>query len=246
MSTVPDLSAVAETVFLSYPEDIATLNALCDQCEADRAAFGEDDERVQAGERRVNNLKGLFTRRIAWACAQQNARFGLRKKTTGAIATRPSDGLTHATDVLLWLEDDSQPGCPVVDVMSDRHSSWSVTPGDTQPRDQWVKALPEGSSVPVPLPPSIPDPVPTPTPAPTDTSGLVARILQLESRLAEVESRQAANDQATVRLVSDLEKRIYAVEQRPSSAPVPFVLPPLVAIGKIPFFGTVRLPVQKA
>ncbi len=65
--SVPDLSTLAEAVFNSYPEDAKTLNAWCDQTEADRAQFGEDDVRVQAGEGRVNSLKGLFLRRIAWA-----------------------------------------------------------------------------------------------------------------------------------------------------------------------------------
>lgn len=220
--SVPDLSALAETVFTSYPEDVKTLNAECDQCEADRAAFGEDDERVQAGERRVNNLKGLFTRRIAWACAQHDARFGLRRKTTGAIATRPSDGLTHSTDVLM-MQDDGQ----IIDVMSDRHSSWSVNPGDTQPLDQWVKPLPpEG------------EPVPAPTPTPEPTHEPAPDAVSLDAVFAPFVARMDA-----------LENRLAAIELKPAPEPAPAVMPKLVAVGKVHVFGfnyDIRLPVVRA
>lgn len=232
---IPDLSALAETVFKSYPEDVATLNRWCDQTEADRAAFGEDDLRVQAGESKVNNLKGLFTRRIAWACFQHDARFGLRKKTTGAIAKRPTDGLTHATDVLLW-HDDGQ----VIDVMSDRNVSWGITPGDTQPLNDWIKPLPpEGEPIPAP--------VPVPEPAPEDND-LAARVTKLEAWIeADKSILQTMEDSITrgLQRCGSLELRVKDLEQRPVSTPPPFDLPPLVAVGKV-FGFTVKLPVQKA
>lgn len=226
--SVPDFSTLAQTVFSSYPEDVTRLNALCDQCEADRAAYGEADPRVQAGESTVNNLKGLFTRRIAWACAQQDPRFGLRRKTSGALATR-GDGVTHSTDALM-LKDDGQ----IVDCMSDRKWSWGVTPGDTQPLDQWIKALPpEGEPVPAPTPVPVPSPIPstepTPQPAPTvDLDALAARVTALYAAL---------------------EARVTAIEQRPVSSPPPAELPKLMAVGKIHLFGfdyNVHFPVVKA
>lgn len=221
--SVPDFSSLAETVFNSYPDDVTRLNALCDQCEADRAAFGEDDPRVQAGESTVNNLKGLFTRRIAWACFQQDDRFGLRKKTSGALATR-SDGVTHSTDALL-LHDDGQ----IVDVMSDRKWSWNATPGDTQPREQWIKPLPpEGEPVPTPTP--VPVPIPTPETAPT------VDLLELLTIVREVASNQLA-------LGQQFDALTRAIEEKP----VPTVtLPPWPRyIGKIPYLGTVALTPEK-
>lgn len=239
--SVPDFSTLAESVFNSYPEDVTRLNALCDQCEADRAQFGEDDPRVQAGESKVNNLKGLFTRRIAWACFQQDDRFGLRRKTSGAVATR-ADGVQHSTDALM-LHDDGQ----IVDVMSDRKWSWNATPGDTQPREQWVKPLPpEGDAVPAPTP--LPVPVPVPTPEPTD-SHFEARIAQLEAWVTAAKGiLQTMEDRElnTLQGLGSLKLRVDDLEARPIPAPGQ---PKLVAVGTIRLFGygfNVRLPVEKA
>jgi hypothetical protein len=136
--SLPDESALARSVFESFPVDIAALRAKCDETDALRAQFGEDDPRVQAGEVVVNNMKGQFTRRFAWACAQHDTGWGLLRKTSGALATRPKDGATHATDILMWKGDGS-----IVDVMSDRNVAWGVS-GEKRAFDQWIAPLPEG------------------------------------------------------------------------------------------------------
>lgn len=235
---VPDYSTLAEAVFNSYPEDGARLNALCDQCEADRAQFGEDDPRVQAGEQRVNALKGLFLRRIAWACYQQDPRFGLRRKTVGQIATRPTDGLQHSTDVLM-LRDGDNPRCRVVDTLTDRRPIWSAKEDDTQPVEEWEKPLPpEGETVPAPKPVPAPPPIP---PTPTDTSDLAARVAELEATI----KRWIDLNGETVDALSCLNGRVVKIEQAPAPKPAPFVLPKLEAVGSV-FGYRVRLPVQKA
>lgn len=141
----PDYARLAEAVFNSRPDDIVALRAICDRTDALREQVGEDDPRVQAGEHQANELKGMFTRRIAWACAQQDPRIGLRRKESGQHATR-GDGVAHSTDALM-LRDTGQ----ICDVMSDRNWSWNANPADTQPLDQWLAAQPEPGDVPVPV-----------------------------------------------------------------------------------------------
>lgn len=178
---VPNLSDVARAVFLSYPSDIAALRQVCDDTDALRARAGAGDPRVLAGEVTANNLKGLFTRRIAWACHQHDARFGLRRKTTGQVATRPSDGLTHSTDALMWRDTGN-----IVDVMSDRDVSWIQNDADTQPLDQWVEPLPEGNGS-----PSLPVEPPAPPPGSHDNelADLVAHLEAMERRIKLLEER---------------------------------------------------------
>lgn len=180
--TIPNLESVARAVFNAYPADVATLRQVCDETDAFRAQFGEGDPRVQAGEVRANNLKGLFTRRIAWACFQQDARFGLRRKTVGQLATRPSDGLTHATDVLMWKDTGN-----IVDVMSDRDVSWLQNDADVQPVSEWVAPLPEGVS-----PAPDPQPVP-PNPIESEPPPLLEELTKVIAELAaEVASLRQA------------------------------------------------------
>lgn len=158
---VPNFESVARQTFESRPAEIAQLRRICDETDALRAQFGEDDPRVQDGELRANALKGMFARRIAFAVHQIDARFGLRRKESGGRAIRPIDGASLATDVLM-LQDTGQ----IVDVMSDRNASWGVTAGDTQPLNQWVLPLPEVGDQPIPVPTPTPTPVPVPTPVP--------------------------------------------------------------------------------
>ncbi len=224
MSSVPDFSTLAEAVFNSYPEDAKTLNAWCDQTEADRAQFGEDDVRVQAGEGRVNSLKGLFLRRIAWAGFQQDARFGLRKKTTGQIATRPADGATHSTDALI-MQDTGQ----IIDALTDRKPIWSVKDGDTQPVSDWLKPLPpEGEPVPAPVPVPIPTPTPDPAPAPAPELDL-AGVIKL---LQDVAANQLA-------LGMQFDALTKAIEEKPIPTVPPIMFP--TYSGKIPYLGNVTL-----
>src|SRR5437773_1840083 len=101
---IPNLESVARDTFNSRQADAITLRQLCDQTDALRAQFGEDDARVQDGEQRANAVKGMFTRRIAYAVHQIDPRFGLRRKETGQRAIRPVDGVSLSTDVLLWRD----------------------------------------------------------------------------------------------------------------------------------------------
>lgn len=164
---IPDLRDVAKRTFDSRPAEIVLLRQICDQTDALRSQFGEDDPRVQEGEVRANNLKGMFTRRIAYAVNQIDPRFGLRFKQSGAHAVRPTDGVSLATDVLLWRD-----GGQVIDVMSDRNPSWGMTPGDVQPSNQWIQPLPELDDAPVPAPQPLPPPTPAPAPQPTPSAGV--------------------------------------------------------------------------
>jgi hypothetical protein len=225
MPEIPDLSDLAEQIFNSFPDDVKTLRAVCDATDQLRKDKGEDDPGVQDGEFRANNLKGLFTRRIAWACYQIDARFGLRAKTGGAIATRPADGKTHATDALMW-----RPTGHIGDVMSDRNVSWGWKDEDKQPLDQWLQPLPEAgvATGPGPVTPPV-------TPDPVDLGPILARLRALEDR-----------PDCSVSLAS-LGARVQKLEEKPDPpAAEPYELPKLVAVGKIPFLGTVKLPVQKA
>lgn len=179
---VPDYGRVAQQVFDSRPADVVMLRQLCDQTDSLRNQFGADDPRVQDGVERVNAIKGMFTRRIAYAVHQVDQRFGLRRKDIGARAIRPNDGLSLATDVVLW-RDTGQ----VIDVMSDRNPSWGVTPGDVQPIDQWTLPLPELNDAPVPAPVPVPQPpvVLPPVYVPpvqhgTDYTELLSRIIELQ------------------------------------------------------------------
>lgn len=237
----PDFSTLAEAVFLSYPEDVAALRKVCDATdELRKQGVSEDDPRVQAGVVDANNRKGQFTRRIAWACYQHDSRLGLRKKTVGGIATRPADGLTHATDVLM-MSDDGQ----IIDVMSDRNVSWGVTAGDRQPRDQWVKPLPPEGEV-VPAPPVIPDS------EQTALAALQAQVAKLERQRDAMQAQADGHLDLILAQNAALERceaRVEKLENRPSPMPAPFVLPPLVAIGKIRIGWLnydLRLPVEKA
>lgn len=227
---VPNLSDVASSTFHAYPAEIAALRQVCDETDRLRDSFGEDDPRVQAGEVHANNLKGAFTRKIAWACHQHDPRFGLRRKTTGQLATRPSDGLTHSTDALMWRDTGN-----IVDVMSDRDVSWIQKDDDTQPLDQWVEPLPEGTPAPPPVDP------PKPDPPPVVDSQLDARVARIEQQLAE----QARTNANALKALSD---RVQVLVDTPATQPSPFVLPSLEAVGKIRMFGfsyDLRLPVQK-
>lgn len=226
----PNFADLAAAVFNARPADVSTLRRLCDETDALRAAKGEDDPGVQAGEVAVNNLKGMFTRRIAWACHQHDPRFGLRRKTSGQLATRPVDGVTHSTDALM-LSDSGQ----IVDAMSDRNWSWGVSPGDTQPIDQWLAPLPEvGDGVPLPDPGPI---VLTPPPAASaDLGPILARLFALEQYVTE-----------GAPMVESLRQRVLNLEQLAASTPLG--LPALVAVGHVHLFGfdyNVRLPVEKA
>lgn len=218
--SIPNYSAELRDIFESFPADVALLNRLCDQCEADRAAFGEDDSRVQEGEFKVNNMKGQFTRRFAWAAYQHDKRFGLRRKTAGAIATR-RDGVAHSTDVLM-LRDNGQ----IIDVMSDRHPTWSVADGDTQPVDQWVQPIPEDASAPVPVPVPVPDtpPVVVDPPAPVEEEVTHMDLLNLLDALHR-------DYQELAGVVRTLLAR---------GTPVM----PKSFVGKIPYFGPITLTPQ--
>lgn len=231
---VPNFESLARSVFNLYPSDIVELRKVCDETDALRAR-APGDPGVAAGETRANNLKGLFTRRIAWACHQHDIRFGLRRKTIGQRATRPADGLEHATDVLMWKDTGH-----IVDVMSDRNVSWLQNDADTQPLDQWVEPLPEGLGSPtVPAEPSQPPPA----------------VLESELRLKMLE--QTSNAQARIireqtDRITALADRVQALESKPApEAPKtpPLELPALVAVGRIKTFGLnipIRLPVERA
>lgn len=163
---VPDFSRVAADVFTSEPDKVARLVAdatATDDLRAQKVRelgkdAGENHPDVLAGERVVNAQKAYFTRRIAFAVSRRDARFGLREKTGGTNAARPVDGKLLATDALMIRDLPGHPAdrCQVVDVMSDKNVSWGWNPADTQPRDQWVEALPEGD---IPQPPPV-DPPP--------------------------------------------------------------------------------------
>lgn len=243
---VPNLADVARATFESFPEDVKTLRQVCDETDALRARVGPDDPRVQAGEVRANNLKGLFTRRIAWACHSLHAGFGLRRKTIGQRATRPADGAEHSTDALMWRATGN-----IVDVMSDRNWSWLQNDADTQPFDQWLEPLAEAGI-------SLPD-VPDVPPAPGGDAELRARVQSLEAtsnaqaalirevldRLAAVvEDRRVIFDRLTMGLerVDKLEKFILELPES--------TLPALVADGVVALpFGLTKhvvIPVRLA
>lgn len=230
---VPNFESLARSVFNLYPSDIVELRKVCDETDALRAR-APGDPGVAAGETRANNLKGLFTRRIAWACHQHDIRFGLRRKTIGQRATRPADGLEHATDVLMWKDTGH-----IVDVMSDRNVSWLQNDADTQPLDQWVEPLQEGLGSPtVPAEPSQP---------PADTE-LKARVQALEATT----TRQAQLIREQIDNFMRIALRVQALENKPApDVPTqpPLELPALVAVGRIKTFGLnipIRLPVERA
>lgn len=216
---VPNFESLARSVFNLYPADIAALRQVCDETDALRAR-APGDPGVAAGETRANNLKGLFTRRIAWACHQHDIRFGLRRKTAGQLATRPSDGLTHSTDALMWRDTGN-----IVDVMSDRNVSWLQNDADTQPLDQWVEPLPEGEGAPsLPVDPTLPPPA-------TDAE-LKARVQSLESTV----NLQAQMLREQTSRISQLADRVRILEEKP--APEVLIqpaleLPALVADGLV-------------
>lgn len=234
--SVPNFANVARATFESFPADIAALRQVCDETDLLRSQVGGDDPRVQAGEVRANNLKGLFTRRIAWACHQLNGGFGLRRKTIGQRATRPVDGLEHSTDVLMWHETGH-----IVDVMSDRNWSWLQNDADTQPIDQWVLPLPEAGI-------SAPDIPIVPPPLPMDPD-LRARVQSLEA----TSNVQAQLIREQIARIDQLRQRVQTLEELTKPQVVepapPFELPALVAVGRIKTFGLnipIRLPVERA
>lgn len=236
--SVPNLFSLAKSVFEAFPADVAELRQTCDETDALRDAKGEDDPGVQAGERKANNLKGLFTRRIAYACSLHDARFGLRRKDIGQHATRPADGVNHSTDALM-MRDDGQ----IIDAMSDRDVTWGVTPGDTQPLDQWLAPLPED------VPAQPPTPIPAPVDPPLIPFDLAARVDVLETQsaaMAEHLSNAIDALNAQGRALTDYQLRLKQLEDKSNAPGQVFELPKLVAVGRVPFIGAIRLPVEKA
>lgn len=96
--------------------------------------------------------------------------------------------------------------------------------GTVEP-NRWIEVLPAAGGG--------PSPIPTPDP------GLSTRVSELERRY---DMLFELLDQAGEKLVDD-ENRIKALEDKP--APVA-ELPKLVAVGRVPFIGAIRLPVEKA
>lgn len=203
--SIPDYSALAKEIFDSRPDSVAALRQICDETDARRAQFGEDDPLVQNGEARANAFKGMFTRRIAYACYQKDSRFGLRLKTSGAHAVRPNDDLSLATDVLLW-KDDGQ----VIDVMSDRNVSWGIKDGDTQPVTEWIKPLPEVGEAPAPVVSA-----PSTDPAPPVEKPPVFVQVDLAPVLAALQ-QQHADNVALGRQLDTLQKQVQELADKPA------------------------------
>lgn len=210
---VPNYATLARTVFQSFPADIAQLRAWCDETDNIRNQ-NPNDPRVAAGETKVNNLKGLFTRRIAWALWQADPRFGLRAKTIGQIATRPVDGKTHSTDAVMW-----EPTGNIVDVMSDRDVSWGQDDNDMQPRDQWMRPLVEEGPVQPATQPGTPTDEPADPPTP---GGFIARVDALEAQLGTLAKHFAGlvdTVNAQGRALTSYQNRLNQIEARPAPLP---------------------------